>query len=309
MLTTINGTPLSRLCFGAMQFGKGADRPAAKALYADCRAAGVNTFDTAHGYNDGLSEAWLGQLIAPERDGVFFATKLAAKGGSGYSNIMDQFRISQDRHGLDTVDLLYLHRWDPDTPLQDTFRAFAELHGAGSIRYVGLSNFAAWQVMKAVRVAAGLGLDIAAIQPMYNLVKRQAEVELLPMARDQGIAVFPYSPLGGGLLTGKYRDGGQGRLSSDETYAARYGAGWMHDAASGLVDLAAENGVSPATLAVAWVAQNSDITAPIISARSSAQLKPSLDAMKLRLDKDLYQRMTRLSKTPDPATDRSEEIT
>lgn len=309
MLTTINGAPLSRLCFGAMQFGRGADRPAAESMFADCCAAGINTFDTAHGYNDGLSETWLGQMVAPKRDSLFFSTKLAATGGAGFSNIMDQFRISQDRHGLDTVDLLYLHRWDPDTCLEETFRALTTLHSAGRVRYVGLSNFAAWQVMKAVSVASGFGLRIAAIQPMYNLVKRQVEIEILPMARDQGIAVFPYSPLGGGLLTGKYRNGGEGRLSSDQIYAARYGAGWMHHTASALADLAQENGFAPATLAVAWVAQNRDVKAPIISAKSSEQLKPSLRAVNIQLDDDLYHRITGLSKKPASATDRSEEIT
>lgn len=307
MLTTIDGTPISRFCFGAMQFGRGADLEAAHAMYDRCRIAGINIFDTAHGYNDGQSEQWLGQMVRPEREGVFFATKLAATGGSGRANILKQFRISQKRHGLDCVDLLYLHRWDPDTPLEDSFETLAELHAGGKIRHIGLSNFAAWQVMKAAHVAAGFGLRIAAIQPMYSLVKRQVEAEILPMARDQKIAVLPYSPLGGGLLTGKYRNGAAGRLTRDKTYAARYRAAWMHDTAAGLADLADELGHSPATLAVAWVARNPDITAPIISARSSEQLEPSLQAIDLHLNDEIHGRICALSRRPDPATDRSEE--
>ncbi|MDB6176348.1 aldo/keto reductase [Paracoccus sp. Z330] len=307
MLKTMRGTPISSLCFGAMQFGRGANHAAAAAMFQQCRSAGINVFDTAHGYNDGLSEEWLGSFVQAEREDLFFATKLAATGGSARANILAQFDISQRRHGLDCVDLLYLHRWDPDTPLSETFETLAGLQQDGKLRHVGVSNFAAWQVMKANHVAQSFGLRIDAIQPMYNLVKRQAEAEILPMALDQNIAVLPYSPLGGGLLTGKYRGGGTGRLSSDQVYAARYGADWMWDCASKLTDLAAELGHNAATLAVAWIARNPAIAAPIISARSPEQLAPSLAAMGLNLVDDVYAAVTALSKTPDPATDRSEE--
>lgn len=307
MLTAPDGSPISSFCFGAMQFGRGADQSAAQAMYAECRAAGINFFDTAHGYSGGLSEEWLGRLVRHERDCVFFATKLAAQGGSGRVNIENQFRLSQQRHGLESVDLLYLHRWDPETPLQETFEALAGLKAAGKIRHIGVSNFAAWQVMKSVRVAADFGLRIDAIQPMYNLVKREAETEILPMAQDQGIAVFPYSPLGGGLLTGKYRDGGQGRLTTDQVYSARYGESWMHDTAAALCEVAHEVGHSSSTLAVAWVAANPAVTAPIISARSLEQLEQSLRAMGLKLGKDLHRRISALSRAPASATDRSED--
>ena len=161
--------------------------------------------------------------------------------------------------------------------------------------------------MKAERVAASLGLKIEMLQPMYSLVKRQAEVQMLPMCSSEHIAVVPYSPLGGGLLTGKYAGGAEGRLTDDPMYKSRYGQDWMRAVAEALCDLAKEIGLSPITLAVAWVAYNPVITAPILSASRSEQLQPSLDAIGLQLDPEIYTRLTALTPTPAPATDRSEE--
>ncbi|MEO0390072.1 MAG: aldo/keto reductase, partial [Pseudomonadota bacterium] len=140
-----------------------------------------------------------------------------------------------------------------------------------------------------------------------SLVKRQAEVELLPMCMDQGIMAVPYSPLGGGLLTGKYAHGGAGRLTEDDRYAARYGLGWMHDTARRLADLADARGVHPATLAVAWAAAHEARPSPIVSARNAAQLAPSVAAEAAKMDAALYAEITALSVTPPPATDRIEE--
>ena len=191
--------------------------------------------------------------------------------------------------------------------MEETFEALAHLKSAGHIRHVGLSNFAAWQTVKAAHIAERFDLQIAVIQPMYNLVKRQAEVEILPMADDLGILVAPYSPLGGGLLTGKYIKGETGRLTEDDRYAARYGLASMHDAAQGLVELAAREKVDPATLAVAWAAAHTTGPTPIISARSTTQLAPSLAAMDYTMSPALYDEIAALSPTPPPATDRIEE--
>ena len=142
---------------------------------------------------------------------------------------------------------------------------------------------------------------------MYSLVKRQAEVEMLPMADDLGILVAPYSPLGGGLLTGKYAAGGAGRLTEDTRYAARYGQSVMHEAAKGLTAVADDLGIAPATLAVAWVMSHPTEPSPIISARNVEQLAPSLAALDFDMSADLYARLSALSPTPPPATDRLEE--
>ena len=143
---------------------------------------------------------------------------------------------------------------------------------------------------------------------MYSLVKRQAEVEMLPMCESEGIAVVPYSPLGGGLLTGKYLGGVEGRLTHDAMYASRYRQKWMHIAARKLCEIATEMQVSPITLAVAWVSHNPRITAPIISASKSDQLQPSLAAISFQMDNALYTRLSGLTPTPPPATDRTEDI-
>ena len=207
--------------------------PGDRAMLA--RAAGITHFDTAHVYTGGESEWLLGGFVAGDAS-VQVATKLGYDGGAGRANLVAQFDESRRRLGMDAVDLVYLHRFDPATPLEETLGVFADWQARGWLARIGLSNFAAWQVMKAQAVAHRLGTKIDAIQPMYSLVKRQAEVELLPMAADQGITAYTYSPLGGGLLTGKYAAGGAGRLTEDSRYAARYGQGAM--AAEGLAFIA-----------------------------------------------------------------------
>lgn len=298
---------MGRFAFGTMQFGGKADADQSRAMYDACRRAGVTHFDTAWIYTEGASETLLGGMIGKDRDRLLIATKFGAVGGAGRANMQAQFDASRQRLGMDMVDVLYLHGFDPDTDPRVTMDAMAALHQAGQIRYIGLSNFAAWQVVHWVRVAAEFGLSIDVIQPMYNLVKRQVEVEILPMSLDQNIAVAAYSPLGGGLLTGKYNAGAQGRLREDNRYARRYDQDWMYDIARDLAALAAQQGGDPATLAVAWVAAHKAAPIPIISGRTPEQLAPSLAAMTSPMPPDLYDRISALSPTPPLATDRSEE--
>ncbi|WP_172300389.1 aldo/keto reductase [Pseudoruegeria sp. HB172150] len=306
-LNSVNGDPISKFCFGTMQFGGRADEAQSKEMFDACRSAGINFFDTAYGYTDGQSETLLGKFAAPEREKLFLATKCAHPAPSTAANITAQFEESLKRLDMGYVDLLYLHRWDDDTPVEETFETLAKLVEAGQVRHIGISNFSAWQTMKAVRVAHDFALTIDVLQPMYNLVKRQVEVEILPMALSEGFAVCPYSPLGGGLLTGKYAKGGEGRLVDNEMYKKRYAQDWMHEAAVELSEVAEDLEVSPITLAVAWVAHNPAITAPIISARTLEQLQPSLAAITHTLDQRTYDMLTSLTPTPAPATDRLEE--
>jgi len=306
-LTTRSSAPLSRLTFGTMQFGGTADAAASQAMFDAARDSHINHFDTAVLYTDGASETLLGGMIKKDRDDIYLATKVGYDGGASRDNIAKHFDMCRKHLKEDAVDLLYMHRFDNDTPLEETFSTLAEMQNQGLIRHIGVSNYAAWQVMKAQNVAQSFGTRIDVIQPMYSLVKRQSEVEIFPMAADQGITVVPYSPLGGGLLTGKYAKGETGRLTDDARYQARYGQSWMHETAAQLAALGAERGVDPATLAVAWAAKHPIGTLPIISARSVEQLRPSLLAEGFEMTSALYDQITALSTTPAPATDRLEE--
>lgn len=291
-----------------MQFGSTADQDSSAAMFEASIDAGITHFDTANAYTEGQSESILGKLAASRREQLIIATKIGYRGGSGRSNLLSQFNDSRRRLGTETIDVLYLHRFDPETDLQETFGTLAELQAKNQIRYLGVSNFAAWQIMKAQFAANKVGTRIDIVQPMYSLVKRQAEVEILPMCTDQGIAAATYSPLGSGLLTGKYGlAGASGRLVSDKRYGARYGQASMHETAKALSTFAKEISVPPATLAVAWAMSHPSAPAPIISARSAAQLRPSLAALDFDMTAELRNKISELSVSPPPATDRIEE--
>ena len=307
-ITTLKNATLSRFAFGTMQFGGTADETASEEMFDAARAGGINHFDTAHIYTKGASETILGKLAKSHRDELIVASKVAYDGNGDPAKMQADFDVSRQRLGMEYVDILYLHM-HVGADLPRAIEWLAKQQSTGAIRYIGLSNFGAWQVMGAVALAKAQGTRIDIIQPMYNLVKRQAEVELLPMCMDQGITCAPYSPLGGGLLTGKYNAGGAGRLSTDPRYSERYSLPFMHGAATALSEVADELDVNPATLAAAWVARHPAAPTPILSARSAEQLKPSLDAMRFTMDAPLYARLCALSPTPPPATDRWEERT
>ena len=190
-------------------------------------------------------------------------------------------------------------------------RSFDDLVSQGKILYPAASNFAAWQIAKALGISAARGwARFEVIQPMYNLVKRQAEVEILPLAQSENMGVIPYSPLGGGLLTGKYgpdHKPDQGRLVENPMYMKRYGQEWVYQVAADFTRFAQERGYEPAALAVAWVATHPGVTAPIIGARSLEQLEGSLKSLEIMMTEELRAEISALSPTPPPATDRAEE--
>ena len=308
-ITAADGSPAAPFCFGTMQFGAGSTDPQSQEVFEACRAAGINFFDSAWVYTKGASETILGRLAKSEREKLILTSKGGYTGSASRENLTAQLDESLTRLQSDYIDIYFMHRFDDDMPLQETFDALASFQQAGKIRQIGVSNYAAWQVMKAQGLAAQSGTRIDVIQPMYSLVKRQAEVELFPMCLSEDIAVTPYSPLGGGLLTGKYNrpEQAEGRLSTDDRYAARYAPAQMHETAGSLAQMAADQGVDPTTLAVAFVAANPAVTAPIISARTVEQLRPSLAALTLPLSSEAYATISALSPKPAPATDRLEE--
>jgi aryl-alcohol dehydrogenase-like predicted oxidoreductase len=308
MLVTMSGQELSKFCFGTMQFGHGSNYDQSGSVYTECRQSNINHFDTAHTYTGGLSETWLGEFLKGEREQIFVSSKVGYTGGSAPKNLSAQLSESRKRLKQDTIDLLYLHRFDPDTPLEKTLTWFSEQLEKKTIRYCGVSNFAAWQITKAEFIAQKLGLKISAAQPMYSLVKRQAEVEIFPACQDLNIECFSYSPLGAGLLTGKYQKQTQnGRLANDARYAKRYGNLEMHKTATALNKLSNQYSVDPATLAVAWIAKSKYQPVPIVSARNTKQLTPVLNALNFDMSDELFDEINNLAPKPAPATDRLEE--
>lgn len=294
------------MAFGCMQFGGTADAAASERLFRAARDAGITQFDTAHVYTGGASERLLGRFARGER-GLSIATKVGYAAGWAPDVLRAEFDESRRRLGMEALDLVYLHRFDPAVPLEAAIETLVGWQDAGLVRRIGVSNLAAWQVMKAQALAARMGSAIDAIQPMYSLVKRQAEVELLPMAMDQRILPYTYSPLAAGLLTGKYVAGQAGRLTEDARYAARYALPGAEAAARGLVALAGAAGCDPATLAVSWVMTHPARPVPIVSARAAGQLAPVLAALQFRMEPALYAAIAALYPAPPPATDRTEE--
>lgn len=312
------GVQVSSLCFGTMSFGGPADEETSAAMFRRCRDVGINFFDTANVYNGGRSEEILGKLMAGARDEIVLTSKVCfpmneeinARGLSR-RHIMLSVEASLKRLGTDRLDLYFAHTYDPKTPIDETLRALDDLVHQGKILYPGVSNWAAWQIAKSLGYSERAGLARSeCIQPMYNLVKRQAEVEILPLAASEQIGVICYSPLGGGLLSGKYgvdRRPDQGRLVENSMYVRRYGAPEYYEIADRFSTYAADHGLHPATLAVAWVMSHPAITAPIIGARNVEQLEPSLAAHEVQMTAELRAEISALSPEPPPATDRSEE--
>ena len=312
------GLQVSELCLGTMTFGKEADLQASTAIYRRSREAGINFFDCANVYSSGEAERILGGLIAGERDQVVLTSKVGGSMGQGANreglsrrNILYECEQSLRRLRTDWIDVYFAHRFDPSVPIDDVLHAFDTLVLQGKIRWFGVSNWAAWQIAKALGIGAVHGHPGPRVmQPMYNLVKRQAEVELFPLAQDAGLGVMVYNPLGGGVLTGKYGPGGAGpgRLAESEMYRRRYADEWMYAAAHGLQALAGEVGLSPVSLAIAWAARHPAVSCPIIGARTVEQLEPALQAPDIEVSEELYRRMRALAPSPSPATDRTDDV-
>src|SRR5215217_7762040 len=263
------GISVSQLCFGTMSFGGDADEATSAAMYKEVRDAGINFLDTADEYSKGKSEEILGRLIKGHRDELVIATKCNSQQGPDVNargtsrrHVVRAVDASLKRLGTDRLDILFLHRYDALTPIEESMRALEDVVRAGKVIYPAVSNWSAWQTQR--------GLDI---QPMYSLVKRQAEVEILPMAEANGIGVIPYSPAAAGLLSGKYLGQATGRLKTNKMYEARYSDAWMFEVAEEYVAFCKERGLHPVSTAIAWVGAHPAVTAPIIGARNTDQLK------------------------------------
>jgi aryl-alcohol dehydrogenase-like predicted oxidoreductase len=304
------GVQVSELCFGTMSFGGDADEAESGRIYAACRDAGVTFFDCADAYAGGESEKILGRLIAHERDQVVITSKcgMGQIQGATPRGIKLSCEASLKRLNTDFIDIYFIHRWDDQTPIQETLRALEDLRASGKIGYLAASNFAAWQMAEANGIAAregGAMFDV--IQPMYNLIKRQSEVEILPYAAAADMGVISYGPAAGGLLTNKYSGGAEGRFSVNKEYQKRYDDPYFHEVAAAFAAFAAERGADTMTMAVAWAKAHKSITCPILGARSVEQLAASLAVVDFEMTPELWWEIASLSRTPPPATDRLED--
>lgn len=309
------GVSVSELCFGTMSFGGDADEATSAAMYKAVRDAGINFFDCADEYNKGKSEEILGRLAKEHRDNLVLTTKCFSPQsddinarGSSRRHVVRAVERSLKRLQTDRIDVLFLHKFDPLTPIEEMMRGLEDVVRSGKVLYPAVSNWSAWQTQRAVDIQERNNwARLQVIQPMYNLVKRQAEVELLPMAQANGIGAIPYSPGAAGLLSGKYLGQATGRLKTNKMYEARYGEAWTFEVAENFVTFCKQQGLHPVSTAIAWVGSHPGITAPIIGARNLDQLKDSLASVKVNMTPELRAEIAELSPTPPPATDRLEE--
>jgi aryl-alcohol dehydrogenase (NADP+) len=307
------GLTVSRLVLGTMTFGLQTDEETSIKILDTAAEAGINFLDTADVYplggglsTAGRTEEIIGRWLKGKREHFIVATKAVGKvgfapwdQGSSRKHILDAIDASLKRLGTDYVDLYQLHSDDASTPLDETLEALDTIVRAGKVRYIGVSNYLAYRLARALGRADVRHLTrFVSIQPRYNLLFREIERELLPLAKEEGLAVIPYNPLAGGLLTGKHKQAGGPTAGTRFTLGAaaeRYQERYWHDREFNTVEelrtVADLAGLSLTTLALAWVLANPIITAPIIGASRPEQLFDSLKALEVTLDDNLKQKL------------------
>jgi aryl-alcohol dehydrogenase-like predicted oxidoreductase len=313
-----SGLRVSVLTMGTMTFGgKGAFANVgstgvdeARRQVDMCLDAGINLIDTADVYSGGLSEEIVGEVLRGRRDQVLVATKVRMEMGPGPNDavlsrhhIITGCEASLRRLGTDHIDLYQVHEWDGQTPLEETLEALDLLVRAGKVRYVGASNYTAWQLMKALATADRAGLPrFVSQQIYYSLQAREAEYELIPLAVDQGLGVLVWSPLAGGLLTGKYRRDRQApagsRQLTDWNEPPVYDQEGLYDIVEILVGIGEERGVSAAQVALAYILGKPAVTSLVIGARTAEQLADNLAAASLSLTDAERARLDKASAPP-----------
>jgi aryl-alcohol dehydrogenase-like predicted oxidoreductase len=313
-----SGLRVSELSLGTMGFaGSGQFRDVGEIDVDGARRqidmaidAGVNLIDTADVYSRGASEETVGQALKGRRDQVLLATKARFAMGEGVNDaglsrhhLIEACEASLRRLQTDHVDLYQVHEWDGQTPLEETLGALDHLLQSGKVRYVGCSNFAGWQVMKALGIAERDHLPGFVSQQVYlSLQERSAEYEIVPSALDQGLGLLIWSPLAGGLLTGKYRRGeaapGGSRHAGQWSEPPIYDEGKLYDTIEALVAIGEDRGVSAAQVAIAWLLARPGVTSVIVAARTAEQLADNLAAASLELTDDEHSRLEAISRPP-----------
>lgn len=309
------GLMVSELCLGSMTFGREIDEAASKDITARFLEAGGNFVDTADVYESGVSEEIVGRAIEGVRDDLVLATKVRFPMGDGPNDvglsrkhIMSGCEASLRRLGMDYIDLYQVHMWDAATPLDETLSALDDLVRAGKVRYIGVSNFTAWQIVKAVGVSEARNLArFVSLQPQYSLVERSIEYEVLPACLEEGLGVIPWGPLGGGFLSGKYRRGE--RPPEDSRIAGvpdEFEEAWHRRDADrnwrtldAIGEISEETGKSYAQIALNWLLRQEGVVAPIIGARRTDQLEDNLGASGWKLSEEQTARLSEASAPED----------
>lgn len=314
------GLRVSTLCLGTMSFGGSTDERTAHLILDRFVEAGGTFIDTADVYGAGVSEEILGRWLRHRsRDDLVIGTKVYGDmgpgpndGGTGRKHLLSGIDASLRRLGTDYVDLYQVHVFDDATPVEETLGTLDGLVRAGKVRFLGASNHAAWQLQKSVDVARHRGLEpFACLQPLYNLLDREAEWDLVPVCREEGLGVIPWSPLRGGWLSGRYHRGMTSPPAGSRADVDASGGGWPEawqtyatdrtwQVLDTLLAVAGETGRSPAQVALRWLMQQPGVTAPIIGARTLAQLADSLGAADGRLADEHVHRLTEASDRPLP---------
>ncbi len=313
-----SGLRVSCLTLGTMTFGgRGQFRDVGQTDLEGARRqidmaldAGVNLIDTADVYSGGAAEEIVGQALSGRRERVLLATKARFPMGDGPNeaglsrhHLIEACEASLRRLGTDHIDLYQVHEWDGQTPLEETLAALEHLVQTGKVRYVGCSNFAGWQVMKALGAADRTGLPRFVSQQVYlSLQERSAEYEIVPSALDQGLGLLIWSPLAGGLLSGKHRRGEPppegSRHAGDWDEPPVYDEDKLYDTVDVLVEIAETHDVSPAQVALAWLLRRPGITTVIVGARTDEQLSDNLAAAELELAEEEVDRLEEVSRPP-----------
>ena len=301
------GVKVSQMCLGTMMFGEPTDERTSLEMIGRALDAGINFLDTADKYNAGESERVVGKALEGRREQIVLATKVTLPmgegpnmSGSSRKHIIEGCEASLRRLGTDYIDIYYLHKPDPDTPIEESLSAMNHLVQQGKVLYVGLSNFPAWRVADAFGAQALAGWDpLVVVQPLYNIANRDIEVELLPACEELGLGVVSYSPIARGVLTGKYAKGdtvpedsragrGNERLMQTEFRPSNF------ELAQEVVAIAEEIGCTAAQLAVAWVMANELVTCPIIGPRTPEQLDDNLGALEVEITPEIEARIDAL---------------
>jgi aryl-alcohol dehydrogenase-like predicted oxidoreductase len=313
-----SGLRISKLTMGTMSFGGrggfanvgNTDAEGARRQIEMALEAGVNLIDTADVYSWGASEEIVGQAIRGLRDRVLIATKARMvvgdgpnDGGLSRQHLIESCEASLRRLGVDHIDLYQVHEWDGQTPLEETLGALDHLVQSGKVRYAGCSNFTGWQVMKALGISDRTGLSRFVSHQVYlSLQERSSEYEIVPSALDQGLGLLIWSPLAGGLVSGKYRRGQDAppgtRHATDWDEPPIYDADKLYDTVEVLVEIAEGRGVSPARVALAWLLARPGVTSVIIGARTEEQLADNLAAASLELTADEAAALEQVSRPP-----------